>query len=547
MSEGLSKEQAKEIALRGLKNPHYFATTFFQEWFPLPMPWFHRAILAILTKRCDFLLEFDEHYGQKDLDKILKHFVWKEDPNDPQSQERPIFELTEDGGIFMTLGKNTLVLVPRGGSKTTLCNVANIYNTVYQDTEFVVYISETQTHASTQLKNVGTELSGNRLLRAVFGDLRPDQRSGLRWSESEGWIETTNGVVLVARGRGSQIRGMNVRAKRPDRMIWDDLEDKESVATEEQRLKTRTWAFGDAMPALPRLNKNATIVCLATLLHQDALVTYLERDPDWTTVKLAVIDRDGDPLWPEWMDHEAIEREKQSYAMKGLLNVFYMEYFNTIRNEDSAKFRQDMLLIEYVRPEEVPYRAMVIDPAISGKPGRDWCVIAVAGMRKNGLIQVLDGWEKQGATPREQIDKYFELHFRWLPQQHGVESIAYQAALVHLLKEEMFRKAKDHGPSAYFEVTPITHSSDTNKNARVEGILQPRFASHFMRFQRPFPVLATQLLDWPNGKKDWPDALAMTVRLLDAYAGIAGGEAMAPGKDEYLPLEELFGGEWRTY
>jgi hypothetical protein len=123
---------------------------------------------------------------------------------------------------------------------------------------------------------------------------------------------------------------------------------------------------------------------------------------------------------------------------------------------------------------------------------------------------------------------------RWRPQKAGVESIAFQAALVHLMQEEMFRR------KVYFEITPITHSRA--KEERVEGILQPRYAAGYVWHQRAFPELETALLDWPNGQMDYPDVVSMAVALLDDYSGFLAEDS---SKDEYPPLEDVFDGEWR--
>jgi len=533
----LSLDEIKALAARGYTNPVFFCKFFFPEWFPLAMPWVHRGILAILTRKCDFLLEFDEDYSKQDLEKIIANFVWKENPRDDASPDIPIFSFDTEGVLHMALGKYTLIMMPRGFSKTTLVNAVNCYYVLYQDCKFPVSISEAGHHAVRQLTNITGQLTTNPRILTVFGNVKPEQRSGKKWSESEGFIQTTTDISMAARGRGGQIRGLNVDGHRPDRLIFDDIEDKESVATAEQRTKAKEWFFGDALPALPELDPNATAVALGTLLHSDALLTVLEADPDWTTIKFGALDKAGAPLWPANMDERKIERKKRSYASKGLLHVFYLEYFNTIRAPEDAKFRPEMIYHLAAPEDKIPVRAMVIDPAISEKKTADSCSIAVAGICDQGYIQVLESWGKQGASPREQVDKYFELFLLFRPQKCGVESISYQAALVHLLREEMFRR------KVYFEITPITHTQ--RKTERIEGVLQPRYANGYIRHQRRFPELETQLLDWPNGKRDYPDALAMAVSLLDDYAGIVAGDDLAD--DEYEPLDEFFGGDWRSH
>jgi hypothetical protein len=52
-----------------------------------------------------------------------------------------------------------------------------------------------------------------------------------------------------------------------------------------------------------------------------------------------------------------------------------------------------------------------------------------------------------------------------------------------------------------------------------------------------------QLLDWPNGKKDYPDALAMAISLLDPYAAQAADPEKDLADDDYEPLDKVL--NWR--
>ena len=540
----LTQEDRARIAAQAYANPVFFCKFFLEKWFPKDIPWVHRGLLAILSRKCDFLQDDPE------LDLIRENFVYLEDPDDDESPEVEIFTVDEDGVLHMALGKFTLLLMPRGFSKTTIANAMNIYNVVFQDCKYPLYTSETGRHAERQLTNVSRQLTSNPRIKLIFGDLRPDQRNEekLKWSESDGMIQTTTGITLSAVGRGGQVRGTQSDAQRPDRLTIDDVENKESVSTEEQRKKAHEWFYGDLLPAMPEMDDSATAVMLATLLHSEALALKVARDPEWTVIRFGVLAKNGKPLWPEMMDEKKIEKKKRRYALQNLLHIFYLEYYNQIRNPDDAKFKGEYIRYEPLHPSKLVLKAIVIDPAISERKQADFCGFAVVGMRESGVIQVLDTYADKGMSPRAQVDKYFELKFRWglvASDKHGVESQAYQAALVHLLREEMFRKHKEHGPDAYFEVIPITQSSHTKKTDRVEGILQPRYAAGYMVHQKRFPLLETQLLDWPNGKKDLPDVLAMAVSLLDPAAAWAAEED--PGEDQYEDLDEVMGGDWRQY
>lgn len=543
---GLTKDDITAVALRGYEDPRFFCRYFLQEWFSGPMPWVHLGTLAILTRKCNFLLDFNEgeNYGLRELRKIESHFVYKEDPARDDSRELPIFEIEWDGdtprSIQMVLSRHTLIMMPRGYSKTTLAKAANLWKIYYKERKFPLYVSETMSHAIRQLRDIGNQVSSNAKLRAVFGELKPEQRQGYRWSESEGELQLMNEICLAARGRGGQVRGVNVNAVRPDDIVFDDLEDEESVATPEQRAKSKEWFMGALKQVLPRLDKSAAMTGLGTLLHREALLTMLMEDPDWTVVRFGAIDRNGEALWPDAMTLEDIEKEKQSYATKGLLHIFYLELFNTIRAPETAKFRPENIIVRPRQADPETPKAIAIDPAISDKRDADFCSFGVVELYDQGIVHVLESYSRRGMTPREQVDKYFELIFKFQLKPgdaFGVEGNAYQAALVHLLREEMFRRG------FYFEVEKITQS--TRKHERVEGILQPRYASGYVTHQRHFPELETQLLDWPNGKKDAPDAVSMAISLLDRFAPMAASSDM--GASEAPPLAEVFGGDWRRY
>lgn len=531
----LSKEDIDALLELCYADPEEFCVTFLPDKFSKKMPWVHKGILAIITGRIDWLLQ---KCTLEELDKISRHFTWKLDPNDENSPEHPLFKiaLSPEGlpvRIDMERAKFTSIVMPRGFSKTTLVGLACIlYKILYQEHKFIVYVSETARAADLQLGNVKYELATNPLIQLCFGNIKPARDSELKWTAN--FFQTMTGIVVASRGRGAQIRGLNVNGQRPDIILVDDVEDKESVKTVEQREKTREWFFGDLMPALPAMDPEATIMCLGTVLHNEALLMVLENDPEWTSLRFGATDRDGAPLWEDNMPLAALERKKQSYALAGLLHAYYMEYESTLRAAESSKFSGPFL----VKPEwrgELDCVAMALDPAISAKAGADFCSIAVAGITTKGFILLLDIWMQTGVPPDQQVDMFYALDKQWDVQRHGVETIAYQAALVYLIRGEMFRRKR------YFVINEIKHGN-TRKDERILGILQPRYKNGFIGHLRRFPEYESQLLDFPNGKKDGPDAFAMAITLLDPYAAnMADPESNDLAANEYEPL-----GEWRS-
>ncbi len=526
------------------EDPLLFLRTFLPHWFTRPLPWAHRGMLAILLRKPGFLLNFGEEtwpegkktWTRTELDKIIKHFVWRETPS---GEPIHLFELgtAPDGTLTISLSvtQHTQIVWPRGFGKTTIVNAANIFKIVYKLRKFLVYLSETATHAEAQLRNVQLELSGNTSIIQVFGKQKPERADDEVWRAD--FCETTGGVAIQAKGRGGQVRGMLHRHVRPDDITVDDVEDPESVATPAQRLKTRVWFKADVEPALNHITKNGVINMIGTILHREALIPTIMGDPDWISIVFGALDPDGEPLWPEYMTLEEFEKKKLSFIRAGMLSDFYREFASQITNAETAKFKGPFRYETMKRSDFVAV-ALVEAPAISASKTADFCAFAVTGITSKGQHHILEVYGEVGMTPRDQIEKYFELHFKWQPTHHGIEAIAFQQALVHIMREEMFRKAKKSGAGAYFEITPIRHGKQ-GKIPRVEGALAPRFASGYITLQQPFPLLEQQLLDWPLAKLDLPDVVAMCVTLLDPYAATAFDPSVQSADGVELEVDDI--------
>lgn len=529
-------------------DPILCARQVFSHWFPEEMPWFHRGMIAIILRRTDFLLNFKEEvwangssrWTKRKLAKLVRCFTYPVDPSRPDSPRKPIFRVRfkEDGrtpaAIDMVLNDHVNIIIPRGFSKTTIINFCNIYKTLYKLTKFTVYVSEAGPHAEAQLATVQRELSANEKIISVFGVLKPERSDDERWGAKS--FETTTGVKFAARGRSAQIRGLNLFSDRPDTIVLDDVEDKESVATEVQREKTLSWFISDVMEAFGR-GKEGHCYAVGTILHPKALLPTLARGRMFTTVQLGAIDPEGEPLWdsPYGLTLKKIEAKKQEFARVGKLYEFGLEILSTIRNEDRQKFKREYIRYATYEPKDFVQRAIHIDPAISNKPGADFCCIAVVGIMENGHKHVCDIHLERGMPMSKQIEVYFDMKMRWDCTIHSSESTAYQAALAQGIREHMFLKAKVFGTKAYFEIRETWPKG--RKEERVEGVLQPIMAAGYLTFQQIWPELELMFLEWPDEKLDGPDAIAAAISNFEPYASYSYGDGEGLAKDEGEPME----------
>lgn len=527
-----------EAVRRSTSDPAYFCRFFLSHWFPSEMPPFHLGMLAMITRKVRFLDDYP--YAHEFL---LNEFFYMEDPSDPTSRKIAVFELDGEGRFSMVAGEHDNIMVPRGFSKTTLTNAANLYEVVTDGSIFCVYISKSAEHADTQLGNIKFELETNERLRQAYGNQVPSRSDPEKWQADQ--LQLRNGAILIGRGKGGQVRGLNFRARRPNRIVMDDVEDDGTVESVTERKKTEGWFYTAVEKAGQQMEGAAgeewaqqplRIVNLGTLLGAECLMMTLAKDPKFNTVKfgakLHLEDAESTTmLWPYKMSFDTYDRERKRHAKLGKLAEFSREIDSSIRVGDDAIFPSQFIYAP-TRLSDLIHRSLALDPAISDRKKADHATMVVAGRRaSDGAIWFLDEWGGTGKTPRDKIDQFFAFHERYQTTHNGIEAVAYQASLIFLMQEEMARR------KYYFPITAIKQRTDQAKEARITGLLSPRYKIGVIRHLKPLPNLEGNLHDWPNGKKDYADAAAMCLTLLGESQQLAMGSVSGP------PTED----DWQSY
>lgn len=556
MTIQVSPEQIEDLAARCYRSRVEFCRIFLPDWFPKKMPWVHRGILALLTGKTEFLLDFGEEqwrdevaaWTPKDLEKILTNFV-------EEGSGKPIFRVVlEDGEphIVIDAKESVGVIMPRGSSKTTLVNANNLADIVYQDENFFLYVSETGGHAERQLSTIKMQLEDNdgvpenELLNLVFGNHKPSRQSPLKWTEN--YIETLKGVMVGAVGRGGQVRGFGKNAKRPGKIIFDDIEDEESVESPTQRAKTSKWFFNGARPAK---RKGGRDIIMGTLLHTDGILNKVMKHREFTVVRFGAIDKQGDALIEWYLTLPQIEEMRLAAAEVNELAGFYLEYMSEYKDDDARAFPENKLVYVMKGLEVFQAMSLALDPAISEDRKADMAALACVGIENGGAKHVIESFGKIGMDSDAMLDEFFRMHFLYMKhlphenRKYGIEAIAFQRVLIPMARAKMVELSKKHGSSAYFDIQPIFHGK-VGKVPRVQGILKPLIWSGHLTFQHNYGPMHTQLTDWPKGLKDLPDVVAMAIALLDPYVllGLGDDETVEQDltKDTMPPLYAIAGG-----
>lgn len=240
----------------------------------------------------------------------------------------------------------------RGCGKTSLVALGlAAQGILFRMYRFIIYITETETVAIEQTENLRRELMTNYEVRQVFGSIRTKTEDdiGERFGK-KGWVaqlpDEGSGrqfkTFILPRGSGQQVRGLLYEDARPDLILIDDLEDKETISNPEVRRKRKIWLYGDVLKCVSRITKHHRFIYTDTVKHEDSLLLSIKSLPDWYSDSIAICDENLNSLCPEYMTTDEIKAEYEEHRKLSITHVFAQEYMGKIIASEDAPFKQEM-------------------------------------------------------------------------------------------------------------------------------------------------------------------------------------------------------------
>lgn len=461
----------------------------------------------------------------------------------PERFHRPFSPLHDK--IFKVLDDDSIKLAaieaPRGWGKTSCVNLAFPAKKIsFKDARFIVPISCTATQAVMQGENLKRELLSNEMIGGLFGPVKSDNFS------KDMWV-TANGVAVMPRGSGQQVRGILYGNFRPDLIIVDDLEDSESVRNEEQRAKLKEWFYADVLNSVDRAGKYRVIV-IGTLLHEDSLLANLMEDKDWHHVRIALCNEQLESNWPEFMSTEDVRKLADSFRNQGLIDTFYREYMGLMTAGENKDFTSAMFRYyeedseEFLTKRRELESFVLVDPAKTTKAkSADTAIVGVGVDYKTPRVYVRDIVAGK-MHPDQMYDEIFGMCQRLGCRVIGVEVTSLNEFITYPLKTEMIRRG------LHYEIVELKARSEKEERIRA---LRPFYRMGFIYHNKHVCApLEAQLISFPHSKRlDIMDAVAYVVEMLEM-----GERYFMPGdvepeaiEDEYKDLDnepEMVG--WRV-
>src|SRR5215469_924872 len=394
---------------------------------------------------------------------------------------------------------NVLWRIFRGSGKSTKFEEGAALEVGWRKCRNLLILGESETRAAERLAAIKHIIQYDEHYQALF-----QTEPGTLWTETR--CLTSTGVFLQAAGRGQSLRGVKHLDARPDLVLLDDIEDKESgsVATPEARKKTRSWLTGTVIPSMA---PGGRMRMAATPIHPEALApTLAKADGSWVTRVYPIVYRDGKgewrSSWPDRFPVQAVMRLWDTYRELGQDEDFHQEYLCQAVHPESQAFHAGMFVREQRERSWHPVYA-VYDPARSTARNSSATTGKVVASWVGSKLIV---WEATAEKwmPDEIIDDIFRVNERYAPICVGIE----ETGLEEWLLQPIRTRSQETGV-----IVPVRAlTAPRGKLDFIKG-LQAYFKSRDVVFAGEMPELERQLLSFPTGKIDAPNALAYMLRL----------------------------------
>jgi hypothetical protein len=405
--------------------------------------------------------------------------------------------------LWNSADPRVLIMALREGAKSTVGEEEIILDACFQNFHNAMIVGETFDRAADRLRAIKHEFEYNDFIGELFGGMK-----GATWNEDK--IILQNGICIQAKGRDQSFRGIKHLDWRPDFLWTDDFEDKESVKTPESR---KYWLTVFMTVILPALDKRARVRITGTPLDEDCMLYNLRKEKmrdgkqRWTTREYPIEYRNAEtgertPIWPARYPLEHIDNLRASYEEQGLLREYMMEYMVQASNPELQKFKaEQMRVVPHIRTWQ-PTLA-VYDPARTVKKETSSMTGHVVASWIGTKLVI---WEGDGRflMPDEMIKDLFRVDEEYSPIEIGVEHTGLNEWIMQPLRHEQTRRRV---------ILPMRALDAPKGKIDFIGSLQPFFQAHEVEFAVECPELKKQLLSFPTGRLDAPNALAYMLKM----------------------------------
>jgi len=246
----------------------------------------------------------------------LKHYII--DSETEKIIKSPDFHISFANKVKKEKRLKTIMRWARAHAKSVLADLfIPLWLWVNEDVNYMVIIGNNEDKAKILLSDLQAEFEANELLKHDFGD---QYKSG-NWEK--GYFITKNGFIAKSIGMGQETRGLRMKSRRPDYIVADDLEDKDTVKSPKRQDEIAEWLLSSVIPTMD--GARARFIVANNLFAPRMIQTVLEElTQGWYINQINAYNPvTYEPLWKEkytaayWQE---IEREIGTLAANAEYN-----------------------------------------------------------------------------------------------------------------------------------------------------------------------------------------------------------------------------------
>src|SRR6188768_50149 len=198
--------------------------------------------------------------------------------------------------------------LPRGFAKTLVVKLIILYAILFTNRQFIIVICENVEKAAAILSDVEDMLDEPNI-KATFGDWRLGM--GVNTQVRKVFAFRGRNIILKGAGANTGIRGITEKNRRPDLMVFDDIQSREDSESEILANKLESWMVGTAMKT--KSAEGCMYLFVANMYPtKGSLLRKIKANPNWVKYIVGGILANGTSLWEELQPIEQLLREFQN-------------------------------------------------------------------------------------------------------------------------------------------------------------------------------------------------------------------------------------------
>jgi phage terminase large subunit-like protein len=387
----------------------------------------------------------NQQIHQRRIDYFVAHYLKDEMPLTIPTFHQEIYSLVQDKTI-----KRLAIIAPAGFGKSSVVSYAcPIWLAAYHACNEILIISASAEFAEYRLRHIRYLIESNENIQKDF-NLSP----GSIWRDNE--IILSNGVRILARGKGSQITGM-----RPDVILCDDIETEDEAKSEIERAHLKEWWYATLVN---RPAPDGRIVIIGSissrLAWMNEFLSEQSKKAGWVTKQYAT--KDCRTIWPEkWTDAELFNKRIELAPYPGMYEALYEADTSQIQK---YAFKKEWLRYYDRTPDNLNIFT-VVDPAIGERLDHDFTAIVTGGIDTYGNVFLLDIIKKRfNLDTLEMFGALFTIYEVYRPIRIGFESVAFQKYVKLFFESECKKRSK------FPSVVEIKHDTQKTKSMRITSL-----------------------------------------------------------------------------